>query len=70
MYHIYELAHYVRDAVISSLGVWGEKTLEEKKNQWMGTSPVVKWLIIHLPTQGMWVQPLAGKLRFHMPWSI
>ena len=69
MYQIYELAHYVRNAVISCLGDSGEKTLEDKKDQWMGTSPVVKWLGIHLPMQGTWVQPLAGKLRSHMPWS-
>ena len=32
-----------------------------------GTSLVVQWLRIHLPTQGMWVQSLVSELRLHMP---
>ena len=32
-----------------------------------GTSLVVQWLRIHLPTQGTWVQSLVEELRSHMP---
>ena len=32
-----------------------------------GTSLVVQWLRICLPMQGMWVWPLVGELRSHMP---
>ena len=31
-----------------------------------GTSLVIQWLRIHLPVQGMWVQPLVRELRSHM----
>ena len=34
-----------------------------------GTFLVVQWLRIHLPTQGMQVQSLAGELRSHMPYG-
>ena len=33
------------------------------------TSPVVQWLRICLPTEGMWVQSLVWELRSHMPWG-
>ena len=38
-----------------------------KNNTIGGTSLVVQWLRICLPMQGMWVWPLVGELRSHMP---
>ena len=35
----------------------------------LGTSLAVQWLRLHLPMQGMWVQPLLGEIRSHMPRS-
>lgn len=32
-----------------------------------GTSPVVHWLIVSLPNQGVWVQSLLGELRSYIP---
>ena len=32
-----------------------------------GSSRVVKWLLFHLPMQGVWVLSLAGQLKSHMP---
>ena len=34
-----------------------------------GTSPVVQWLRICLPMQGMWVQSLISELRSHIHWG-
>ena len=36
------------------------------KTQSTGTSPVVQWLRLRLPMQGVWVQPLVGELGSHM----
>ena len=36
---------------------------------YVGTSLVVQWLRLHLPMQGVPVQSLVGKLRFHMTWG-
>ena len=32
-----------------------------------GSSLMVKWLLVHLPMQGVWVLSLAGQLKSHMP---
>ena len=33
------------------------------------TSLAVQWLRIHLPMQGLWVQPLVRELKSHIPWG-
>ena len=45
--------------------VFQKKREDTKVSQ--GTSPVVQWLRLCLPMQGVWVQSLVGELRFHMP---
>ena len=47
---------------------WTDK--EEKKKVYIGTSPMVQWLRLHLPMQGSRVQSLAGELRSYMPSSV
>ena len=39
------------------------------RNTTLGTSLVVQWLGLHLPTQGLWIRSLVGKLGSHMPWG-
>ena len=34
-----------------------------------GISMTVQWLRLHLPMEGVWVRPLFGELRSHMPWT-
>ena len=38
----------------------------KKIKRFSGTSLVVQWLRIHLPTQGTWVQYLVGELKSHI----
>ena len=52
-------------ALISPIIIKDIKSVE-CKIMGKGSSLVVQWLRICLPTQGTWVQPLIGELRSHM----
>ena len=44
-----------------------ESSGKHDKKSLLGTSPVVQWLTLCLPIQGVWVQSLVGELISHMP---
>ena len=35
----------------------------------LGTSPVLQWLRLHLPMQGLQIQSLVREQRSHTPWD-
>ena len=50
--------------------MWDGQLKKRKKKVYIGTSPMVEWLRLHLPMQGSRVQSLAGELRSYMPCSV
>ena len=59
----------VTRTVLDTAKALGKYLSTELKMVCEGTSLVVQWLRIRLPMQGMWVPPLVGELRSHMPWG-
>ena len=55
--------------------MWMKEARAERVDVWtvlklcIGTSLVVHWLRICLPTHGMWVRSLVLELSFHMLWG-